>query len=262
MRAAESTHWYDARTGEPRYTVIGKNGKERPTTLRDAREHGYVPSVTAIIRQAAAPGLEFWKQKQVLYAALTLPRKPEETEEQFLARVMQDSQEQARKAAEKGTAIHAAIQGHFEGKPPDEEYWPYVKGAVQRLELEFGPQGWVCEQSFAHPMGFGGKVDMWGRYLVGDIKTKEFSNPSEKQLAWDEHAIQLAAYSVGLYNIGPLNEPPSSRAYHFNLFVSTTQPGLCHIHVWTDEEIQRGWRMFRSLLSYWQAKNGLETEAV
>ena len=33
--AAESGHWY-GRNGEPAYTIVGANGKARPTTLRDA----------------------------------------------------------------------------------------------------------------------------------------------------------------------------------------------------------------------------------
>ena len=65
---AESGHWYD-RDGKPAYTVIGKNGKERNTTLRDAREKDLVTSVTTILKVAAAPGLERWKQEQVLLAA-------------------------------------------------------------------------------------------------------------------------------------------------------------------------------------------------
>lgn len=32
VRASESNHWY-TRDGIPQYTVIGKNGKERNTTL-------------------------------------------------------------------------------------------------------------------------------------------------------------------------------------------------------------------------------------
>lgn len=247
---SESGHWY-RRDGTPAYTVIGKNGKERPTTLRDARKEDLVPSVTTIIRQAAAPGLERWKQQQVLMAALTLPKRPDEAEDAYLNRIIQDSQEQARKAAERGTAIHAAIQGHFEGRPPDEDYWLYVKGAKEAMDKAFGPQSWDCERSFAHPMGFGGKVDLLANGILGDAKSKEFSDPDEKQLAWDEHCIQLAAYGAGL-RLFPYT---TLKATYFNLFVSTTVPGLCHVHVWTDEEIQRGWRMFKSLLEYWQAKH-------
>jgi hypothetical protein len=252
-RPTEQGHWYDAQ-GNPRYTIVGKNGKERNTTLRDAREHGFLPSVTSIIRQAAAPGLEMWKQKQVLLAALTLPRIDGEPEDTYLDRIIRDSQEQGRKAAEKGTQIHAAIQGHYEGQSVSAEMWPFVKGAKEKLIEAFGKQPWVCEKSFAHELGYGGKVDLHaqtsGSYYVGDIKTKEFDAVDDKKLAWDDHAIQLAAYSNGL---GYYYD-----AYHFNLFVSTTVPGLCHIHIWSEEEIQRGWKMFRSLLSYWQAKNKIE----
>jgi hypothetical protein len=251
MRASESLHWYDAKTGEPRYTVIGKNGRERPTTLRDAKEYGYVPSVTHIIKQAAAPGLERWKITQTLYAALTLPRKDGEPEDEYLDRIIRDSQEQGKKAAEKGTAIHAAIQGHFEGQSVAAEWWPYVMGAKLALEKEFGEQSWQCETSFAHALGFGGKTDLHATGLLGDAKSKEFSAIDDKKLAWDEHAIQLAAYREGLGMPG---------AKCFNIFVSTSTPGLCHIHIWSEEEIQRGWKMFRSLLAYWCAKNRIEHE--
>ena len=59
--ASESGHWYDSATGEPRYTIIGANGVERPTTLRDARVHKLVPSVTTITACAARFQLEKWK---------------------------------------------------------------------------------------------------------------------------------------------------------------------------------------------------------
>ena len=72
-RAAESTHWY-TRDGIPRYTIIGANGKERNTTLRDARKEGLIPSVTTILKVASNPVLNQWIQKQVLMAALTLPK--------------------------------------------------------------------------------------------------------------------------------------------------------------------------------------------
>src|SRR5512146_840915 len=177
-RAAESTHWYD-RDGNPAYTVKAKDGSDRPTTLRDARKLGLVPSVTTIIRCAAAPGLERWKQQQVLHAALTLPTIPGEPEDAYLDRIMADSQEQARKAAERGTAIHAAIQGHFEGKPPTEEYWPYVEGAVDVITEHLGKREWIAEKSFAHWRGFGGKVDLHCTAAVVDFKTKEFGEDDD-----------------------------------------------------------------------------------
>jgi hypothetical protein len=107
---AESTHWYD-RDGKPAYTVKAKDGSPRPTTLRDARKLALVPSVTTIIKCASAPGLERWKLDQMLHAALTLPRGSTEPEAEWIGRVWADSKETASKAADRGTSIHAAIQG-------------------------------------------------------------------------------------------------------------------------------------------------------
>ncbi len=69
---SESGHWYAA-DGSPAYRIIGKNGKERNTTVKDARERNLVPSVTTVLGLVAKPGLNTWLQQQVLLAALTLP---------------------------------------------------------------------------------------------------------------------------------------------------------------------------------------------
>jgi len=120
-KLSESGHWYK-KDGTPAYTVHGKTG-EGPATLRDARKLGLLPSVTTINGMLSKAGLDTWKQQQVLLAALTLPRLPDEPEADWLARVMQDSKATGREAAERGTAIHGIIQTWFEGvympeKPP------------------------------------------------------------------------------------------------------------------------------------------------
>lgn len=245
---AESGHWYD-RDGKPAYTVIGKNGKERNTTLRDAREKNLVPSVTTILKVAAAPGLERWKQEQVLLAALTLPRGDGESESDWLTRVLEDSRETGRKAADAGTAIHAAIQMDYEGFGYDEEFEAHVLGTRAALEEGFGKREWHCEKSFAHPSGFGGKVDMFAiddpKGVVVDIKTKEFG-PDDKVAAFDEHGMQLAAYRMGL-------DMPSARCA--NVFVSRSHPGLVKIVEWEQDDIEKNTQLFTRLLEFWQLKN-------
>ena len=68
---SESGHWYSLE-GEPMYTIIGANGKERNTTLRDAKSIGLVPSVTTILGMVAKPALENWKITQAIKSAATL----------------------------------------------------------------------------------------------------------------------------------------------------------------------------------------------
>ena len=67
--ATESGHFYDPVTGEPRYTYINKKGGVSNTTVREARKFGWVPSVTQVLKQAAAPGLVKWMKEQAAKAA-------------------------------------------------------------------------------------------------------------------------------------------------------------------------------------------------
>lgn len=244
---AESLHWY-TRDGGTAYTVKAKDGSDRPATLRDARKLNLVPSVTSIIKCAAAPGLEAWKQNQVMLAAMTLPKRQDEPEAAYIKRIMEDSREHARKAAERGSAIHAAIQGHYEDVPPHEDFWPYVKGATEAVQ-QWCKGYWTPERSFAHPLGFGGKVDLSCAFAVVDFKTKEFESEDDLK-TWDEHAMQLAAYRVGLNN---------ETARCAIGYVSVTTPGLARLIEIPEETLRQGWEMFRSLLQYWQAKTGYQS---
>lgn len=248
IHAAESTHFY-TRAGEPAYTIIGANGKERPVTVRDARKLNLVPSVTTIIKCAAAPGLEMWKANQLMMAALTLPRAEGELEADWLKRVSTDSREHARKAAERGTAIHAAIQGFFQHESPNPAYVPHIQGACEVLD-EWSKLDHDCafvEQSFSHPLGFGGKCDIacTSPYFIADFKTKEFDAGTDLK-TWDEHAMQLAAYREGL-------QMPSAQCAI--VYVSVTTPGLCRLIEIPEEELSRGWECFVHLLGFWKAKN-------
>ncbi len=243
-RASESNHWY-TRDGVPMYTVEAAKGGQRNTTLRDARKLNLVPSVTTILNVAAKPGLTQWLQKQVLLAALTLPRMRDEPEDEFIARIIDDSKEQGRAAADAGTEIHASIQGFYEGQPVT-RHQEHITGCTRAISDVFGLHGWIAERAFGHELGFGGKVDLHSpQGVVIDIKTKEFTDP-EKVDAYDEHLMQLAAYRVGL-------GMPEARCA--NVFVSRSVPGLTRLVEWSQEDLTRGWQMFVALLNFWQLKN-------
>lgn len=249
VRASESNHWY-TRDGIPQYTVIGKNGKERNTTLRDAREHDYIPSVTTVLGVAAKPALVAWMQTQVLMAALTSTKRDGESEQDYIDRIIQDSKQQGRDAADKGTEIHTAIESFYEGRSHD-KYQDHVQGCVRALEEQYGRIGWIAERSFGHELGFAGKCDLHatndpvGNGIVVDIKTKDFTDPKDV-IGYDDHLMQLSAYRVGL-------GIPNARCA--NIFVSRTEAGLCKIIEWSEEDLQRGFEMFCALLKFWQLKN-------
>lgn len=252
-RSAESVHWYQ-QGGAPQYTVKAKDGSDRPTTLRDARKMNLVPSVTTVMKIAAKPGLEAWKQEQMLLAALTLPRTAGESEKDLIARIVADSKETARRAADRGTRVHESIEAWFEGVRPV-EHDEIAKAFEESIFNHFKThpfQPWLTETSFASELGFGGKVDLWCKPdeaaptgIVLDAKTKEFG-PDDDVTAYDEHLMQLAAYRHGL------------GVYHArcaNVFASVTHPGLIKIVEWSEEDLQKGWEMFKCLLRFWKLKN-------
>jgi hypothetical protein len=257
-RAQESGHWY-AEDGSPAYEIRGANGLLRPVTLRDARKHALVPGVSSILAMEAKPQLTKWMIEQALMSALTLPRLDGESDDAFIIRAREDSKQQAKKAAARGTAIHAAIQGSFEGKPVASEDLPYVMPARNWIAQRYGLDGWMAEQSFASPRGYGGKSDLTHPTIpcVIDIKCKAFGPEKQaKELAWPEHAMQLSAYREGF------GWPKADGA---NIFVSTQEPGLVVVREWDEDELATNWVAFRCLLKLWQIRKGytpqLEKEA-
>lgn len=241
---AESQHWY-SREGVPCYEQVTGKGGLRPTDLRDARKLGLVPSVTTVLSVLAKPALTNWMVDQAILAALTLPRVDGETEDAYIERIRADSKAQAKAAADEGTRIHDAIECHFKRKPFDAKYDPHVEAVLRRLhELYPGVSDWVAEESFAHALGYGGKVDLNSPStgIVADWKGKDGDFSDGKKLHFDQN-YQLAAYSRGLLL------PPSEGA---NIFVSRTHPGKVAHHVWKRADVDDGWQVFEATLAVWK----------
>ena len=243
--ASEQTHWY-SKTGEAKYTIIGANGKERNTTLRDARKFGYLPSVSAILRVAANPGLDKWKRDTLLMAAATLPKVEGESVEQWMERVEKDSNEQSSKARDLGTEIHGSLERFYMGGYASDHHRVYIDAVNAEISNHFHVKfdDWSAEKSFASPLGYGGKVDLHSYNLVIDFKTSEFDDAAKKE-GYPEYIMQLVAYARGL----GFKEGQYRCA---NVLVSTSTPGLVKIIEYTQEEMQTAWEKFLCLLRYWQ----------
>lgn len=248
--STDTGHWY-GRDGSPQYRQQTAGGNWRGTDLRDARKFGLVPSVTTALSVVAKPALETWKVKQGILAALTLPRNPDESDDAYLARVLEDSKQQAKMAAEEGTRIHDAIECHFTGQPYDSHYEPHVEAVLRKLDELFpGVNDWIVELSFASELGYGGKVDIHSAStgLTGDHKGKDGDFTDGKRLAYDQH-WQLAAYQRGL---------KLPRAPGFNLFLSRTHPGKIAHHIWEEADMDAGWAVFEAALELWKRIKGYD----
>lgn len=243
------SHYYD-KEGNPAYTIVGKNGKERNTTLADAKRLGLVPSVTTVMAcKADGYYLAKYKQDQLLEAAW-------ETEEsnynKWRAEVIEGSYKHRREAAQRGSEIHDALEHvYMTGKMSDEldvDTRDICQGVIDFMESEFQGVKWIAEESFTSRfMGFGGRVDMHSKHdnIVLDFKTKGKDDLSMVK-AYDDHHMQTAAYAVGL----DLDTPATKR---YNLFVSTTTPG--ELKLTESTNFTREWGMFDALLDYWHLSN-------
>ena len=242
-REEQNGHWY-LPDGSPAYRIIGKNGKERNSTVKDAREHGLLPSVTTIIGCASKPALDVWKQQQAILAALTLPRLEGESEEDWLSRVVSDSKETAKQAAERGTQIHGVIEAFYEGIYIP-ELPPYVRAVENAINEHFGSQLWISEKSFAYG-GFGGKCDLVAKSgFVVDFKTTE--KDLDKLDYYFDHQMQLAAYRQGF-------EMPKARCAI--VYVNALQNKAKLVEI-PDDDLRIGWECFTHLLAFYRAKNKL-----
>ena len=247
-----SEHWYCAKTGEPRYTTIGKNGKERNTTLRDAKSAPgtLVPSVSTINSQLSKSGLDTWKQTEAIKAAAEYPRCDGEEEKDYIARILDLSKQKSRDAANRGTAIHDWIESFYA-----QEFVPdmprYVKAVDEAITAHFGSQLWIPEQSLVNAQeGYGGKCDLYAKPthsfggVVIDFKTTEKS-PGELT-PYLEHTLQLAAYREVL--------APSARCA--NVYINGETEEVA-IYEHQEQDLRDGYQMFLHLLGLYKLKNKL-----
>ena len=245
---AESGHWYD-QDGDPAYTLIGANGKERNTTLRDAKTYGLVPSVTTVIGMIAKPGLENWKITQAIKAATELEINEIENMDSFVYRCKQEARQIGLKAAKEGTKIHAQIERGFQGK---RKHKPY-KIIKEWLDKNYPSlDNWTAEGSFCAPQGYGGKIDLYCDNVFVDFKTKDnLKDKDPSRLVYDEHGMQLSAYAQGMGVDNP---------ERVSIFVDRADTSIVLFHVWDKDSHTKHKEMFNSILKYWQLVKNYEWE--
>jgi len=247
---SESGHWY-TQEGDPMYTVIGANGKERNTTLRDAKKDNLVPSVTTILSMIAKPSLENWKINQALNSALTLEKNVLESTEEFAYRCKIDSKRIGQEAAKKGTEIHAMIERGFLGEEETETYC-IIKNY---LNDNFPNEEWIAEASFCADLGYGGKIDLYSKSgIFVDFKTKDnLEGKDPAKLVYDEHGMQLSAYAQGC---------GFTDVERVSIFVDREDTELISCHIWDKDTQNKHTKMFNSILNYWKLVKNYEPKKV
>ncbi len=236
-------HWY-SKDCKAQHFVEGKNGKLRATTLKDARKHGWMPSVTSVLDILAKPGLDTWKTNKAIEAAALVPR-GELTIDDWKPRVLSESRKESEQASERGSRIHDMLENYYKGTlgnttMTEDAICSAVSGII---DINCGEQEWRSEEIICNiSMGYGGMIDLVSDEWVIDFKTKEFTTGA-KQLAYESMAYQLIAYERAL------PAPPKRIA---NVFISANNPGTVVFHEWDKSEYERYWSVFSSALTVWK----------
>jgi hypothetical protein len=253
-----ASHWYFP-DGTPLHEVARADGKgNRPTSLRDARKLGLFPSVTNILSILAKPGLDAWKQEQAILAALTLPRNEGEPLDDFAKRVVTDMHGEVGRAADLGSAVHAAIEGYAQGRwlPEDKEVARLFEPARQWFDKEV-TQVHSVEIAAAHlEWGYAGRVDLvatlhsTGRPTVIDFKTQKTRRDKDgnfKPILHDTWPLQLEAYRMALAS----RDKGLTNAAIASVVIGSTDPVPVVVKVWDDADKAGFFKAFLAARDLW-----------
>ena len=253
-----SSHWYFP-DGTPLHEVPRADGKgERPTSLRDARKLGLFPSVTNVLGVIANPGLAAWKQEQAILAALTLPRTEEETLDDFAKRVLVDMTSEVGRAADLGSAVHAAIEGYAQGRwlPEDKGVARLFEPARQWFDKEVTQVHSVEIATANLEWGYAGRVDLvatlrsTGRPTVIDFKTQKTRRDKDgsfKPILHDTWPLQLEAYRMALAS----RDKGLADAAIASVVIGSTDPVPVVVKVWDDADKDGYFRAFLAARDLW-----------
>lgn len=237
-RKEDSAHWY-LPDGTPFHDVLRADGKGlRSANVTDAFKVGAYRSVTNVLGVLGKPGLVKWQIEQAILSALTLPRKADETDHQFAARALEDSEVQGRKAAEFGTQLHdsAANYLNYRSIPTDERavrllppFFRWVETNVDRVIA--AERVMVNRECF-----YAGRLDAAlsmrdGSKAIIDLKTQDVKRGTKgipKPAFYDEWAMQLSAYAHCEWPdevIGPFGRAAQSWRL-ISIVIDRTEPGI------------------------------------
>lgn len=259
IQRESASHWY-LPDGTPYHDVPRADGNgTRSVTLRDARKVNALPSVTNILSVLSKPGLDAWKQEQAIMAALTLPKRDDESLDAFARRVVTDMSEQVRSAADLGSAVHAAIEVYLQtGEPPEN---PEILRLFEPVKLWIDEHieriGLVEAVAVHSEFGYAGRIDLvaklrsTGTWAVIDFKTQKMK-PDKKGLFqaafYETWPLQLMAYFRALNHAGECSRRLEDIA---SVVINSVEPTPVQVMIWPREEHEPFWQAFHCARELW-----------
>lgn len=263
MSFTDSSHWYD-RLGNPAYTVPymdpKRAGESKPTSLADAKRLGLLPSVTTVLKaKAPSYGLQKYQYNRIVEACWEHRLSNLELE-QWRGMVLEDASSPMRAAADEGSQYHLVVESIVKNEDlPDYELTIPVEFFTSFARW-WKDSGLVCdhtEVSFAHPLGYGGRIDLIGHDRDGndvilDWKTQDTKPDRPAGFYRDSFPIQLRAYAEG-YASRSGKDLTCPRL--ISVVLSRSEPGRIEMMEWPSEEHGTYWRAFLGLFDWWKYEN-------
>lgn len=245
-------HWYS------------KDGVLFNTTLRTARKDKLFASVTEQQKIEGAPGLEQWKQNELLKLSYEFPAIAQEDCPSFIRRLRGQDWDRAKGTMELGTRIHDALQTCLEKdvgpEAVDSDLAPYVIPALEYFkEKEFEIEHLEhCVVNLGE--AYAGMADCiaktpCGKKFILDWKSKK-TKPGEKVKPYHNQIEQVSAYAGAYWGVEALE---NLEVYGVNAFISTTEVnhGRARFEkaVYSPEEMWNAYKNFCVVAKLWRIRN-------
>jgi len=245
VKAESSSHYYESTPDG----IIARYD----AGLRDARKFGFYPSPSTIIKDTLAqPGLEIWKQNELIKATFKLARDEWESDEEYAARIIKEGKRKGSEAADKGTRIHKAIED-YPAPCEDESIAGHVKQWAEWYETTHTRQ--ISAEFFIadHRIGVAGKCDYKGIHrehglIIADWKTKDTKGkPIKNSDFYESWLIQGAFYTkTEEHNTG-------ERINFQSVAVPSDRVDYPVARLWSRDELELGYKQFLCLAWLWMS---------
>ena len=261
-----AAHWYDTE-GHLIETFTTKKGHESPITLRQARPKGLLPSVTTILSATLISfGLQLYWENQILEAAFTEPRLPDDTDKEWKKRAKASAGEHSKEAAAEGTALHDQLRDwikHWDTRriastlPTGKDWDPALKPVCDWLEANLDLRSPFTEKVWVSPgLQYAGTVDLLAPSKdASAIYLVDFKSQFDKLHVYDDFPIQLAGYAA---MVGPSREMKPSVTYgqplrRVSVVFSRVDPDISILtKEYSAEETARHDRIWNRCLQNWR----------
>lgn len=229
-------------------------GQQINCGIKEARKHEYYPSVTTVLDILRKWGIEEYQKKQCIISAITMPRNENESDKDFVERILTEADEDRREKANIGTSIHLFISKILKNEktPINTELKRFIYDWLQENIIE----SYLIEKSllnytnkFAGTIDFFGKIKEYDNCII-DWKT-QFTDKSKKIYfnKYNEWSYQLAAYSL-LHKLHNFSDSFMGNGINYlNVVFSTGLKPDVKIYQWSSEDIEKGSQIFMNCLS-------------